>query len=223
MRVPTMRVRATRGVAVVAALMLAGCGGDDSTATSDPTTPNAVAGGSPTTSETTASETTTSETTTSETTGASGGGDTSTTAASSSGTAAKLPDACGLIDDATATAAMGSAGAKSAPQPPTEISARCEWTSGTRTISLLVRQGSNAQSDYGNAAPDFVAATIPGAEGRVRLGARESQRDYRLVTFLAFDGRYYVSVTLQGPDRADAPATEAAASLVRATLANLPA
>jgi hypothetical protein len=200
------------GVAFVAALMFAGCGGDDSPAASDPTTPNAVAGGSPTTTATTSATTT-----------ASGGGDMSTTAASSSGTAAKLPDACGLIDDATATAAMGSAGAKSAPQPPTEVSARCEWASGTRTISLLVRQGSNAQSDFGNAAPDFVAATIPGAEGQVRLGARESDRDYRLVTFLAFDGRYYVSVTLQGPDRADAPATEAAASLVRATLASLPA
>jgi hypothetical protein len=45
--------------------------------------------------------------------------------------------------------------------------------------------------------------------------------DPRLVTVLAYDGQYYVSVILQGPSRDDVPATQAAESLVRAALANL--
>jgi hypothetical protein len=144
------------------------------------------------------------------------------TDASSDGTRTVLPDACGLIDDATAAAAMGGAAdTKESPQPPTDISARCEWTSGTRTISLLVRQGPNAQSDFGNAAPDFVPVQMVEAQAQVRLGVDEKDRDYRLVTLLAYDGQYYVSVILQGPSREDVPALRAAESLMQAALVNL--
>jgi len=204
----------------VAAVMLLGCGGDDSGASQDAaaeqaaaesdsddtTTTTAVGGGG-----TTADDRTTPETTS------------QAPDASSGGTRAVLPDACGLIDDASAAAAMGGAGTKTSPQPPTDISARCEWTSGTRTISLLVRQGPNVQSDFGNAAPDFVAVPMPEAQAQVRLGADDKEDNYRLVTLLAYDGQYYVSVILQGPSRDDAPATEAAESLMRAALGKLQA
>jgi hypothetical protein len=116
---------------------------------------------------------------------------------------------------------MGGAGTSTSPQPPTDISARCEWTSGTRTISLLVRQGPNAESDFDNATEGFVPVQFSEAEAQVLLGVDEKDRDYRLVTLLAYDGQYYVSVTLQGPSRDDAPATQAAASLVQAALVNL--
>jgi hypothetical protein len=207
--------RAISGVGVATAMLLAGCGGDDSgasqdTAASEPdsdastTTTTTVVGGG-----TTADDRTTPETTS------------QAPDASSGGTRAVLPDACDLIDDATAAAAMGGAGTSTSPQPPTDISARCEWTSGTRTISLLVRQGPNAESDFDNATEGFVPVQFSEAEAQVLLGVDEKDRDYRLVTLLAYDGQYYVSVTLQGPSRDDAPATQAAASLVQAALVNL--
>jgi hypothetical protein len=49
----------------------------------------------------------------------------------------------------------------------------------------------------------------------------EKDRDYRLVTLLAYDGQYYVSVILQGPSRDDVPALRAAESLMQAALVNL--
>ena len=79
------------------------------------------------------------------------------------------------------------------------------------------------KSDYDNARQGFATATLTGAQASVSLGARETARNLRLVTYLAYTTKYYVSVTLQGPDRDDAAATEAAASLVRAALAKLPA
>ena len=89
---------------------------------------------------------------------------------------------------------------------------------------MLVRQGPNAQSDFGNAAPDFVAVQMPEAQARVRLGADDKEDNARLVTFLAYDGQYYVSIILRRAiARDDAPATEAAESLMRAALGNLQA
>ena len=38
------------------------------------------------------------------------------------------------------------------------------------------------------------------------LGARESDRNYRLIVFAGYDGDHYVYFTLQGPDRDDAAA-----------------
>jgi hypothetical protein len=58
-----------------------------------------------------------------------------------------------------------------------------------------------------------------GADTRVRLGARETNR--RLVSVAAYNGTYYVYFTIQGPDRADAAATEIATGLVRDTLKKL--
>ena len=118
----------------------------------------------------------------------------------SSGVREVLPDACGLIDDATAAAAMGGAAdTKQSPQPPTDSSARCEWTTSGCA-------GRSRCSCARGRVPSPTSATPPrissprrtsGAEAAVQLGSK--QPDPRLVTFLAYDGQYYVSVTLQGP------------------------
>jgi hypothetical protein len=142
-------------------------------------------------------------------------------AASASG---KLPDACGLVDDAAAGTAMGgSVASKAAPQAATEVSSRCEWKGGgPYSLSLLVRRGNDAKSSFDNTVSSgFSATTLAGADARVRLGARETSRNYRLVSYAAYNGTYFVHVVLQGPDREDAAATDAAAGLVRSALSKL--
>jgi hypothetical protein len=203
------------GLCVATALWLTGCG-DDGTST-------ATNGGSTTTNG--GSSTTTTAGGGGQTTTSLGGVTSTTRAGSTTVATGKLPDGCGLIDAATVRAAIGNADNSGAPTTtfaPTEIATRCEWRSGIYSISLLVRQGSTVKSDYDNARQGFAAATLTDAQASVRLGARESARNYRLVTYLTYNTTYYVSVTLQGPDRDDAAATEVAASLVRAVLAKLP-
>jgi hypothetical protein len=144
----------------------------------------------------------------------------------------KLPDACGLIDDATAAAAMAGTATvttpvtKTVPQPPTDVSSRCEWTGGSPyTLSLLVQRGSNAKSSFDNAVSGGFAApavTLSGTDTRVRLGAHETSRNYRLVSVAAYNGTYYVYFTIQGTDRTDAAATDIATGLVRDALKKLP-
>ena len=144
----------------------------------------------------------------------------------------KLPDACGLIDDNTAGAAMAGTGtaaapavSKTAPQPATEVSSRCEWTGGSPyTLSLLVQRGSTAKSSFDNTVSGGFAApasTIPGADTRIRLGAHETSRNYRLVSIAAYNGTYYVYFTIQGTDRTDDAATDIATGLVRDALKKL--
>ena len=188
------------------ALLLAGCGGDDSGASQD----TAVA-------EDTAAEQTV-DTADSDTTAASDEAATETTVeaadASSEGTRTVLPGTCDLIDDATAATATG--GERNEGQP----AATDGHLGALRVDERRV---------------DDLLALVPGAECRIRLRQRgprlrcgadsggasagptradEKDRDYRLVTFLAYDGQYYVSVILQGPSRNDVPATQAAESLV---------
>jgi hypothetical protein len=145
----------------------------------------------------------------------------------------KLPDACGLIDDKTAGAAMaGTATAvtpavsKTVPQAPTDVSSRCEWTGGSPySLSLLVRRGSTAKSSFDNTVSGgFVvpAVTLAGTDTRVSFGAHETSRNYRLVSVAAYNGTYYVYFTIQGTDRTDAAATEIATGLVRDALKKLP-
>jgi hypothetical protein len=198
--------RRWRRVALVAVaavtVMSAACGGDDGESASTSTTPSSGAA-QPTTTR-----------------AASGG---QQTTAAASGT---MPDACGFIEDATAAAALGApVASKKAPQAPSDISTRCDWTGGTYTIALTVRKGSNAKSSFDNTVSSGFTATtltgVTGADARVSLGARETSRNARLVSYAAYNGTYFVYITLQGPDRADAPATDAAASLVRATLSKL--
>jgi len=149
----------------------------------------------------------------------------STTSAAPSG---KLPEACGLIDDATAAAAMAGTATvtKTVPQPPTDVSSRCEWTGGSPyTLSLLVQRGTNAKSSFDNAVSGGFAApavTLAGTDLRVRLGAHETSRNYRLVSVAAYNGTYYVYFTIQGTDRTDAAATDIATGLVRDALKKLP-
>jgi hypothetical protein len=137
-----------------------------------------------------------------------------------------LPDACGLIDDAAAVAAMGEAVAsKSAPQPATDVSSRCEWKSGgIHSLSLLVQRGTTAKSSFDNTVSGGFVAPVPtlaGTDTRVRLGAPETNRDYRLVSVASYNGTYYVYFTIQGPRRADDVATSIATGLVRDALKKL--
>ena len=53
------------------------------------------------------------------------------------------------------------------------------------------------------------------------LGARETGRDYRLVVFEAYDGTYYIHLSLQGPDRDDGAASQVATSLASEVYATL--
>jgi hypothetical protein len=193
------RARHFAGASLVFTAMIAsGCGGDDSGSATPTTQP---AGGAQQT-----------------TTRAASGGQQTTAAASGT-----MPDACGFIDDATATAALGApVASKKAPQAPSDSSTRCDWTGGTYTIALTVRKGSNAKSSFDNTVSSgFAATTLAGSDARVGLGARDASRNARLVSYAAYNGTYFVYISLQGPDRADAAATEAAATLARATLAKL--
>jgi hypothetical protein len=197
--------------ALILTALIAGCGGDDSGGSPEA----AGSGGAPTTAAPGASIV-----------GAAGA---STTAGSGSqttaGAAGKLPDACGFFDDATAAAAMGApVASKAAPQAATEISSRCQWAGGQYSIGLLVQKGTAAKSSFDNLSSAFVTTDTDAdanVEARVGLGARETSR--RLVTYAAYrdKDKIYIYVTLQGVDRADAAATEAAATLVRATLSKL--
>ena len=136
----------------------------------------------------------------------------------------KLPDACGLIDDAAAGAAMaGTVASKAANQPPTDSSSTCMWAGGgIYSMALIVRRGTNAKTSFENTVKSgFAATTLAGADARVGLGVPEPARDYRLVTYAAYNGVHFVYLTLQGRNRPDAAATEAAAGLVRAVLSKL--
>ena len=186
----------SRCLAIVVPLVLvSGCGGDDAADTV--TTTTAAVGA------------TTTRTATGATAAATG----------------KLPDACGLIADAAAGEAMaGSVASKEAPQPATDASSRCEWKGGgPYTLSLLIQRGTTAKSSFENTTSGgFTPATFAAGDARVRLGAHETSRDYRIVSFAAFNGTYYVYVTVQGRERADAAATDIAAGLVRTVLSKLP-
>jgi hypothetical protein len=159
------------------------------------------------------------------TTRAQGGSVATTVAASSaSGATGKLPDACALIDDATAGAAMaGTVASKAASQPPTDSSATCMWAGGgVYSMTLLVRRGTSAKTSFDNVVSSgFAAATLAGAEARVNLGAPDTARDYRLVTFAAYNGVHFVNLTLQGRNRPDAAATDTAAGVARVALSKL--
>ena len=115
---------------------------------------------------------------------------------------------------------------KTVPQPATEVSSRCEWTGGSPySLSLLVQRGSSAKSSFDNTVSGGFAApavTLTGADTRVRLGAHETSRNYRLVSVAAYNGTYYVYFTIQGTDRTDAAATEIATGLIRDALKKLP-
>ena len=54
---------------------------------------------------------------------------------------------------------------------------------------LLVRQGPNAQSDFDNAAQGFTPVQMSEAQAQVSLGVDEKDRDYRLVTLVAYDDK----------------------------------
>ena len=116
---------------------------------------------------------------------------------------------------------------KNAPQPATDVSARCEWAGGSPySLSLLVQRGTVAKSSFDNAVSggfDAPAVTVAGADIRVRLGANEKPRNYRLVSVAAYNGTYYVYYTVQGISREDALATDMATALVRDTFKKLPA
>lgn len=201
------------GLAVVA-LMSAGCGGDDGELVSTTTTQTGGAA-QPTASGAPGATTTTTRL---------GGGAQQTTTAPGGGAAAgKLPDGCGFFDDTAASTAMGAAVAsKNAPQPANEIMSRCDWTGGIYSIALTVRKGTNAKTSFDNVvSTGFVSTLLTGADARVNLGARETSRNYRLVSYAAYNGTYFVHVVLQGRDRPDTDATEAAAALVRTTLSKL--
>lgn len=135
---------------------------------------------------------------------------------------AAMPDGCTLLSNEDASAAVGVAGVEgTSPQPATDVSTRCEWQSGQYSVSLLVRQGPTAQASFDNTADGFTAITIPDAEAKTRLGAREPSRNYRLVAISAFDGSSYVYISLQGPDRDDAASQEVLVSLANSVFARL--
>ena len=74
--------------------------------------------------------------------------------------------------------------------------------------------GPNAESTYNNTtATGFTPIDFAPADGWLMLGARESDRNYRLIAFAGYDGDHYVYFTLQGPDRDDAAATAIATAL----------
>jgi hypothetical protein len=191
---------------VLTAIVAASCGGDDSDA-------------APATSS--ASGNTAAAGTQQTTTRAATGTQPTTTGAAVTG---KLPDVCAFLDDATAATAMGvtAVASKGAPQPATDVASRCDWTGGIYSISLTVRKGTNAKSSFDNVVSSgFTPTTLTGSDARVNLGARETSRNYRLVTYAAYNGTYFVYILLQGRDRPDTEATEAAATLVRTTLSKL--
>jgi hypothetical protein len=204
--------RATWVIAASSVLVLWSCGGDDgaSTVATEP------------------SEVATSEAATATRLGG-GGASTSTESPGPTSvgppSSGALPDACTLLDQGSVDAALGISGATAeSPQKPNEASSRCEWTGPTPyTLSLLVRQGSSIKSSFDNTTSSgFGTAVLDGADASVRLGAIETARKYRLVSFAALTDTYYVYLSLQGPDREDGPATAAAAVLAGEVLAALP-
>ena len=81
-------------------------------------------------------------------------------------------------------------------------------------MALQVRAGANAENTYNNTiVTGFTQIDFAPANGWMMLGARESDRNYRLIAFAGYDGVHYVYFTLQGPDRDDAAATEIATAL----------
>jgi hypothetical protein len=134
-----------------------------------------------------------------------------------------LPDACSLLSTGSVASAIGGTAAPSQHQKPNEISSQCDWSLGQpHSLSLVVRAGSNAENTFNNTFTEAFAVPLPPPlKGGMELGARESARDYRLVILEAYDGTYYVHLTLQGPDRDDAAATQAATALVQEVYANL--
>ena len=102
----------------------------------------------------------------------------------------------------------------------TDASTRCEWAGGAAySLSLVVQRGTTAKSSFDNTVSggfNAPSSTLAGADKRVRRGAHEASR--RVVSIAAFNGTCYVYFTIQGPDRADAAATDIATGLVRDTL-----
>ncbi len=101
------------------------------------------------------------------------------------------------------------------PQPPNEASSRCDWAPGNEhNLALQVRAGANAENTYNNTiTTGFTQIDFAPANGWLMLGARESDRNYRLIAFAGYDGVHYVYFTLQGPDRDDAGAEQIATAL----------
>jgi len=133
-----------------------------------------------------------------------------------------MPDGCTLLSNEDARTAIGAASVDgTSPQPASDMATRCEWQSGQYSLSLLVRIGPTARTSFDNTADGFTVITIPDAEAKTRLGAREPSRNYRLVAISAFDGSSYVYISLQGPDRDDAASQEVLVSLANSVFARL--
>jgi hypothetical protein len=195
------------------AVALAGCGGGDdadavgSSVEASSASPETTLDTTTPTSDTT---TPTSDTTT-PTSNDSGAGSTAT----GSGSSGTLPDACTLLTSASVAEAIGESAQGVQPQPPNEASSRCDWApGGAHSLALQVRAGSNAENTYNNTtATGFTPIDFAPADGWLMLGARESDRNYRLIAFAGYDGDHYVYFTLQGPDRDDGAATAIATAL----------
>ena len=87
-----------------------------------------------------------------------------------------------------------------------------------------MQRGTTAKSSFDNTVSGgFVApaSTIAGVDARIRLGADETSRDYRLVSIASYNGTYYVYFTIQGPRRTDDVANEISKGLVRDALKKL--
>ena len=137
--------------------------------------------------------------------------------------AGPLPDACTLLSSESVASAIGGTPRPSQPQKPNEISSRCIWSPGDpHSLNLDVRAGSNAETTFNNTiVGGFTQVPLAPAEGWIMLGARETGRDYRLVVFEAYDGTYYIHLSLQGPDRDDGAASQVATSLASEVYATL--
>ncbi len=204
-----------RAAAAICAVVvaLAGCGGGDDSGSAA----KAVEASSASADSTLDTTTPTSDTTlptadpTTPTSNGSGAGSTAT-GGGSSGT---LPDACTLLTSASVAEAIGESAQGVQPQPPNEASSRCDWApGGAHNLALQVRAGSNAEHTYNNTtATGFTPIDFAPADGWTMLGARESDRNYRLIAFAGYDGDHYVYFTLQGPDRDDAAANQIATAL----------
>jgi hypothetical protein len=194
-----------RWVSVAILAALAGCGGGDDGGA-------AAASSAAGLGSTVAVVDSTDSTDSSPTTAAASAEDTT---GSGDAPAGPLPDACTLLSSASVASAIGGTPAPSQPQKPNEISSRCIWSPGAaHSLNLDVRAGSNAETTFNNTiVGGFTQVSFAPAEGWIMLGARESDRNYRLVIFEAYDGTYYIHLSLQGPDRDDAAATQVATAL----------
>jgi hypothetical protein len=202
-----------RAAAAICAVVVAlsGCGGgDDAEAVGSSVVASSVEA-SPASAETTLDTTPT-------TSNDSDAGPTSTDAGSTAtggGSSGTLPDACTLLTSASVAEAIGESAQGVQPQPPNEASSRCDWApGGAHSLALQVRAGANAENTYNNTtATGFTPIDFAPADGWTMLGARESDRNYRLIAFAGYDGDHYVYFTLQGPDRDDAAANQIATAL----------